>query len=140
MKKLLYVPLFAPVVFFVGWVGSLEYKKAHAQKVIVAAVGYDPSDLFRGHYLWLHVDWDATDCAQFPDKSCPKDEFNSRYSFYLNQRKAEGLDAPVRNAGRGKIAKVEMVFRYMPESVPLLDGLLLDGIPYSEWYEKNAGK
>ena len=144
MRKLLYALLFAPAAFFACWIGRLEHKRANMQKVVVAAAGYDPYDLFRGHYLWLSIDWSATDCAQFPGNSCPGHEFNSNYKFYLNQKMAEDLDAPVRRSGFARedqqIKKVEMVFRYSPGMDPLLEDLFLDGVPYAEWYRANMAK
>ena len=141
MKKLLYILLFAPAVFFACWVARMEYAKSQMQRVLVSARGYDPVDLFRGHYLWLRVDWASTDCSQFPGNSCPRDEFQSGYRFYLNQRKAKGLDEPMRDTGwAGKIEKIEMVFFYAVGKKPLLDTVLIDGIPYSEWYKKNTEK
>jgi hypothetical protein len=134
MKKYIYAALALPVVALVAWISLLEGRISRSVEVRVAASGYDPVDPFRGRYVWLGLDWDKTDCAQFPDGKCPKESFKSSYKFYLNETRADKVDRRVR-AADGKKRKVELLFFYSPESAPMVKSLLLDGNPYDARFE-----
>ncbi|MDR3126021.1 MAG: GDYXXLXY domain-containing protein [Rickettsiales bacterium] len=136
MRKWLYLALALPVFALAGWIGLLERGISAGMEVRVAATGYDPIDPFRGHYVWLRLDWVNTDCAQFPDKICPKGEFRDAYKFYLNETRAEKVDEFVQSAARGPAPRVEMLFSYSPGSAPMVKALLLDGAMYEGGFAK----
>ena len=72
-------------------------------------------------------DWDATDCAQFAQGICPKDEFGSygknRGRFYVPEHLAKLLEQDIQNSNN----VAEMVFSYRPGRPPQVLNLLVNG-------------
>ena len=125
-NKILAALLLLPVV---GLGATMLYyeKMTHFDRVEVAVRGYDPKDFFSGYYMRLQPDWEKTNCTQFADKVCPKDEFAKDYTFYMKQEHSGKLSKAV-NAG-----DVKLVFSYSAGRMPLIVDLLVDGKTYMEF-------
>lgn len=91
-KNLYIIGLIIPVLFFVGWIASLELSMYNKPHVVIAVRGYDPRDLISGHYLRLQLDWSKTDCSQFEDNICPKNKFDWTYRYYVPEHEALPLE------------------------------------------------
>ena len=102
-----------PAVLLAVWAGYLLWQISAGMPVKIKLRGYDPRDLLAGQYISYVLDWDATDCAQFAQGICPKDEFGSygknRGRFYVPEHLAE------------------MVFSYRPGRPPQVLNLLVNG-------------
>lgn len=66
-----------PAVLLAVWAGYLLWQISAGMPVKIKLRGYDPRDLLAGQYISYVLDWEATDCAQFAQGICPKDEFGS---------------------------------------------------------------
>ncbi len=125
-NKIIAALLLLPVV---GLGSSMLYyeKMTHFDRVEIAVRGYDPKDFFSGYYMRLQPDWEKTDCAQFANNVCPKEEFSKDYTFYMRQEHSGKLSTAV-NAG-----DVKLVFSYCSGHMPLIVDLLVDGKTYMEF-------
>lgn len=99
----------------------------HFTRVEVAVRGYDPKDFFAGYYILLQPDWSATDCSQFADGICPKDDFAPTYNFYIKREQSDKISRKV-NAG-----VVKLVFSHSPQHRPVVVDLLVDGKSYMDF-------
>ena len=131
--------LSTPIIALFLWVVVLCAKYMLMPEIIVTIGGYDPRDLISGHYIAYTIDWDNTNCTQFSDGKCPKEEFanhsiNARWGeqhrFYIPERHAERLDKMFRFEGRNH--KFEVVYKYAPGIKPLAKELRIDGKPWQE--------
>lgn len=129
-NKLLLAMLFLPAVVLAA-VMIYYTAMCNFQKVEIAVRGYDPKDFFSGYYMNLQTDWDNTDCSQFADNVCPKENFANVYNFYINREHSQKLSKEV-NAG-----KVVLVFSYQKGRNPLIVDLKIDGSSYFEFIKQS---
>lgn len=131
--------LSTPIIALFLWVVVLCAKYMLMPEIIVTISGYDPRDLISGHYIAYTIDWDNTDCTQFSDGKCPKEEFEhyglneywgKQYRFYIPEKHAEKLDKMFR-LGAGN-HKFEVVYKYASGIKPLAKELRIDGKPWQE--------
>lgn len=108
------------------WVIWLSIGFVSGKEVVVVVGGYDPRDLLSGRYIQYQIDWNETDCAQFPSGVCPKEEFCGVCRFYVSEARAGELDELLRFGER----RFEVVYSYRPEEEPVAKRLLIDGM---EW-------
>ena len=122
-KQIFIVGLFFPVVVLLSTICWHEYHLSCPELVRLRAVGYDPRSLISGHYLQLEIDWDKSDCRQFNDRQCPKEQFKKHYRYYVPETSAMALEEKIRS---GKYV-VELEFAYSKSKDPRLINLLFDG-------------
>ena len=129
-NKILAALLFLPVLglgFSVLWLQSMTNFK----RVEIVVAGYDPRDFFSGNYMNLRLDWNSTDCSQFKDNVCPKEDFDLFYHFYIRQENSRALTQIV-NAG-----SVKLVFSYEHGYNPMIVDLSVDGKSYIEFVKES---
>ena len=136
-KKFLMFLFFIPFVCLFCWTTWLYMQRETGKEVTVTISGYDPRDLLSGHYISFTIDWDKTDCTQFPDDICPKSEFCTETAwgrqcrFYIPEENAEKLNNLF--LWRNSTGKVfEIVYSYHKGSEPLAKRLLING---TDWYK-----
>ena len=125
-NKILAALLFLPIVVLGSYMLYLHCL-SNFKKVEVAVQGYDPKDFFSGHYMYLHLDWDKTDCAQFAGNVCPKKDFNENYTFYIKKEQSDKLTQKV-NAG-----VVKLQFSYSHGFEPIVTDLFVDEKSFMEF-------
>ena len=129
-NKILAALLFLPVIglgFYMLWLQTMtEFKR-----VEIAVAGYDPRDFFSGNYMNLRLDWNSTDCSQFVDNKCPKEDFDLFYHFYIRQENSQTLTQKV-NAGN-----VKLVFSYEHGYQPMIVDLSVDGKSYIDFVKES---
>ena len=125
-NKALYYLLFIPALVLAG-VMIYYTAESNFTKVEVAVRGYDPKDFFSGYYMNLQTDWEKTDCTQFEDSVCPKDDFRAVYNYYIKREQSAKLSQKV-NAG-----DVKLVFSYAKGHMPLVVDLKVDGVSYLDY-------
>ncbi|MCL2673143.1 MAG: hypothetical protein FWF01_01990 [Alphaproteobacteria bacterium] len=126
IKDKIVLVLFGSImVTVVAVVGYFVILTAVAQQVVVAITGYDPRDLLSGRYIEYVIDWDNTDCSQFSDAVCPKDEFPQRSRFYVPEAYADNLDRLF--ASRGQELQFAVVYAYARGHRPVAKELLING-------------
>lgn len=118
-----YVAVFAPVVLFVAFCGYFLIQIAMGTEVKVRIQGIDPRDLLAGHYIRYSIDWNNTDCTQFPNKICPQKDFEQSYKFYVPQEMALVLEREIRDTQN----RAEIVFSYQKGKNPFALQLLING-------------
>jgi len=123
---------FAPALMLLSWVMFLSYQLHSGQEVRVCVKGYDPVSLLSGHYIRYVIDWDNTDCRQFANNICPKDDFEkSLYRqywgnagrFYIDEKQAMALDNAIRNSDN----VAEIIYSYQYGQKPYALRLLING-------------
>ena len=135
--KILAVCFTLPFVCLVLWTLHLAWQRSHGTEVKVAVMGYDPRDLFSGHYIQYQIDWGKTDCSQFPDNICPKENFcrEARWGrqcrFYVPEEYAKQLDNLFRKRNDTDM-KFEVVYSYTPGQGAMATQLLING---KDWLE-----
>lgn len=129
-NKILYSLLFLPVVALGVQMLRLD-SLTHFSQVEVVVQGYDPKDFFAGYYMNLRPDWENTDCSQFADSTCPRNDFASNYSFYIQRGQSDELTQAV-NAGMAKL-----VFSYCAGRQPMIVDLLVDDKSYINYVKEN---
>jgi len=130
-NKIFAALLFLPVLgmlFTVLWLQTMTNFK----RVEIVVAGYDPRDFFSGNYMNLQLDWNSTDCSQFNDNVCPKDDFDKFYHFYIRQENSAELTKKV-NAGN-----VKLIFSYEHGYNPMIVDLSVDGKSYIEFVKETA--
>jgi len=131
-KKWLMGLFLIPYVSLLAWTGWLYAQQTTGQEITVVIRGYDPRDLLSGHYIQYTIDWDKTDCSQFPDGFCPREEFckQSRWGrqcrFYIPEKNARELDRMFRWRNTSDTL-FEVVYSYHKGSEPLAKRLLING-------------
>ncbi|MBS4773656.1 MAG: hypothetical protein KHX55_05220 [Proteobacteria bacterium] len=128
LNKFIPVLVFIPVLYFIGWIGSLKISEINAPQYKIAVRGYDPRDLLSGHYLSLRPDWKKTDCGQFPQNRCPEDVFQYSYRYYVPEQAAPVLEKMLQNGKH----KTELLFVWPKYSNPRIKNLLIDNKPWNE--------
>lgn len=135
-KNVLIAVLVAPIVVLLAWVTFLGLSQIGAKEVKVMITGYDPRDLLAGRYLAYQIDWDKTDCTQFKDGICPKEEFcteakwGRQCRFYLSETKAGILDKLFARRKEGD--KFEMIYAYKKGRMPVAKKLLINDKDWSK--------
>lgn len=136
-KSILALVLSAPIVVLLFWVVFLALSQIGSSRVKVVITGYDPRDLLAGRYLAYQINWDKTDCTQFENAVCPKDEFcvEARWGrqcrFYVPENKANALDRRFRNRKEDDV--FEVVYAYKKGRMPIAKQLLINGY---EWHKE----
>lgn len=140
-KKILALIFVIPFIALFAWTMWLYTQQATGKEVKVAVTGYDPRDLLSGHYIQYTIDWDRTDCGQFSDGICPKNEFckEARWGrqcrFYIPEKNARELDRLFRRRNTTDMI-FEVVYSYHKGSEPLAKQLLINGKDWRESIEK----
>lgn len=139
-RKVLAAALVVPFVALMGWLLLLTHQRETGAEVIVAVDGYDPRDLLSGHYIQYKIHWGKTNCAQFDDGVCPRDDFcqDNRQRrgervcrFYVPEKDAGTLDGLLAlNDGQ---ASFEVVYSYHPGKKPLAKKLLINSQDWKEY-------
>ncbi len=124
--------LLFPVIILLAWNGWLESRVLFSPEIAVTAEGYDPRSLISGHYLQLRPVWEMTDCSEFAESKCPEDAFESVYRFYLPEQTAEKLDRIIRTEN----PELKLIFAFPDNARPLLKNLLIDGVSWEQWLDK----
>lgn len=127
MKSKLLVPLLFLPVIVLSAIMLYYTAMCRLQKVEVVVEGYDPKNFFSGYYMNLQPNWLKTDCSQFADNVCPKEDFADHYNFYINVDHSAKLTEAV-NSG-----VVKLVFSYDKGYRPLIVDLLVDGKSYFDF-------
>lgn len=131
-RNFLIAAVLLPLVFFMAWISSLEIRENfNTQEVQIAVKGYDPRDLLSGHYISLQLDWADTDCQPFFQQSCPLDEFDAVYRFYMPEKSALELDEKIRK--QGNQMRMKLVFAYAKGQKPIVQNLLINGENWQEY-------
>ncbi len=125
-NKFLYSLLYLPALILAG-VMIYYTNESNFTKVEVAVMGYDPKDFFSGYYMNLQPDWKNTDCDQFEEGNCPRDEFRPFYNYYIKREQSAKLTQKV-NAG-----DVKLVFSYSKGHTPMVVDLKVNGVSYLEY-------
>ncbi|MBQ4084714.1 MAG: GDYXXLXY domain-containing protein [Alphaproteobacteria bacterium] len=140
-KKFLILALSFPFIALIVWTISLYIQQSTGTEIKVAIMGYDPRDLLSGHYIRYTIDWKKTDCSQFPNGICPKEEFckQSRFGnqcrFYIPERHAEKLDRLFRRRNNTTMI-FEVIYSYQAGREPLAKKLLINGKDWRESLKK----
>lgn len=124
--------MIAPALLLLGWVTILTAQIYSGKEVALRIKGYDPRSLLSGHYIQYQIDWENSDCGQFENGICPKDEFkralfngywgqNGR--FYVSEKQAADLDRAVRSGDN----VAEIVYSYRKGQKPYALRLLING-------------
>lgn len=106
MKNIrLLIRLFLPFFCLLAWTGSIALQRNGGTEVKLPIRGYDPRDLFSGHYLVYTIDWDKADCTQFPGQQCPPEEafcaqarWGRECRFYLPEKEALKIEEVFRQS------------------------------------------
>ena len=133
LKKYRYLLLvLAPTILLFIGVCVLSAQIRLGKEVIIRITGYDPMSLLSGHYIRYQIDWENTDCTQFDDNICPKEDFyralnNGRWGksgrFYVAEESAYDLDRAIGNSKND----AEIVYSYPKGRRPLAVRLLING-------------
>lgn len=127
LATLLFLPVFG-LGFYMLWLQTMT----NFQRVEIVVAGYDPRDFFSGNYMNLQLDWASSDCSQFKENICPKQDFDLFYHFYIQQKNSGILTQKV-NAGNAKL-----VFSYESGYKPMIVDLLVDGKSYIEFVKSSS--
>ena len=141
-KKLLATFLSIPLLFFIIWTGYLEYQKQTGDLITLPITGYDPRDLFSGHYILYQIDWEKAKCKQDncdylnKDAFCQKKVYSScENRFYIPEEYAENLDRLFYSKDK-KNMKFEIVYSYTGKTA-FATQLLINGKDYKEFMTKD---
>ena len=129
MKRKLFLIFFLvmPISFLAFWVLNLQ-SEGFEKEVQIAAEGLDPRDFLSGRYINLRLNWQKTNCTQFPAQVCPKKAFRETYRFYLPEDKANRLEELMQM----QEPQLALIFGYKKEQTPRLKNLLINGLPWEE--------
>lgn len=141
-KKFLALIFAIPLLCLLSWTVWLYFQQATGIEIRVAVTGYDPRDLLSGHYIQYTIDWERTDCAQFADGNCPKDEFckEARWGrqcrFYIPENNAQELDKMFWHRNATDMV-FEVIYSYHKGTEPMAKQLLING---KDWRESLDNK
>lgn len=135
MNKKLIVLLTLPIIILLCVSIYWAIASSIGTDVKIVIRGYDPRDLLSGHYISYTIDWDKTDCSQFTDNICPKDEFCHGFDckFYIPETDAEQLDRLLNLSNN----TFHIVYKYNPHRQPSAKELLIDDKPWQEFMKNN---
>lgn len=136
-KNLIRLALAFPIVVLLVWMAGLQLNRSADERVMVTVVGYDPRSLISGHYLQLRINWEDTDCLQFPQQNCHKDMFENIYRFYIPETDAPELERMIIK----KRPFMQLEFA-LSDNKPLVRDLYIEKQLWSDWYrqEKTSAK
>lgn len=145
-KNFLIIIFMLPLICLMVWTGYLTYQQKNGGEVKVRITGYDPRDILSGHYIAYTIDWEKTDCNQFKDRVCPKNDFckinkfkrifywGAPCRYYVPEKYAEQLDKTFRKAttfslsdDKGEKDIFEVVYSYQEGKEPFAKELLING-------------
>lgn len=133
-RNLFIASLVFPIAVLFVWIGWMEYDIRCSSEVRISAEGYDPRSLISGHYLSLRLNWQKTDCNQFPQQVCERSRFDSVYKYYLPEDDAQYMDTFILQAEReSKEVNIELVFAIRAGKRPYLKNMLVNGQPWEQW-------
>ncbi len=134
MKNKLYILAFfilLPIVILASW--SIVLQNAQMTPFVTIAVeGFDPRDLLSGRYIYLHLNWEKTDCKQFLNKICPREKFETAYRYYLPETDADKLEKLMLE----KNPALDLTFSYSKGETPRIQNLLINGIEWENWLSR----
>ena len=139
--KILAVAFAIPFLCLLAWTFHLTWQRAHGTLIKVSVQGYDPRDLLSGHYIRYEIDWDRTDCTQFPDGKCQPQSFckKARWGrqcrFYIPETHAKKLDTLFRNRNNETL-KFEVVYSYTPGQTAIAKQLLINNQDWQEYVKQ----
>lgn len=140
-KKILAVIFIIPFISLIFWTMWLYTQQVTGTEIKVAVMGYDPRDLLSGHYIRYSIDWNRTDCTQFPNGVCPEDEFckQARWGrecrFYIPEKNARELDRLFLKRNTTDMV-FEVVYSYHKGRAALAKQLLINGKDWREMLNK----
>ena len=149
-NKLFLALLSVPLAGLLLWTINLEFESKSFPEVTVRMQGFDPRSLLSGHYISYRIDWEKTDCRQFADNTCPREDFMNdgldswmdaygSHRFYIPQEKANDLDTMFRQSNRtGDI--FEVVYSYKKGFRPIAKRLLINGEDWHIALQKSKDK
>ncbi len=122
-----------PLIGLAAWTAYTEYKSHTMPEVTVNIQGFDPRSILSGHYIAYRINWEKTDCRQFTDNECPKNDFDKsdswnygRHRFYIPQERAKELEERFNNAEKNQDT-FEVVYAYKKGFKPIAKRLLING-------------
>ena len=136
-KRVLITLFFIPLLMLATWAEWLYMQRATGVDVKVAVTGYDPRDLLSGHYIQYTIDWERTDCSQFANGVCPKDEFCKDFRwgrqcrFYIPETNADELNRMFWQRNTTDMV-FEVIYSYHKGRKPIAKQLLVNG---KDWRE-----
>lgn len=140
-KKFIVLLITFPLVLLMCWTIFLTAQRSSGRDVVVSVMGYDPRDLISGHYISYQIDWSKTDCSQFEDGLCPRNEFckKARWGrecrFYIPEQNAMELDRLFRL--RDDDSNIfEVVYSYKKGFEPIAKQLLINRKDWRESIKK----
>ncbi len=119
--------LMMPISFLTFWTLNLQ-SESFEKEVQIAAEGFDPRDFLSGRYINLRLNWQKTNCAQFPAEICPQKAFEKTYHFYVPEDKANRLEKLIETQNPSMM----LVFGYKEGQTPRLKNLLINNLPWEE--------
>lgn len=144
-KKLLAMFLIIPLLCLIVWAGHLEYQKQTGYIIKLPITGYDPRDLFSGHYINYQIDWEKAKCEYGNCDYLNKDAFcqkkvckvckGCKNRFYIPEEYAQKLDE-LFQAKNKKDMTFEIIYSYTGKRAYATQ-FLINGKDYKEFLENN---
>lgn len=138
-KKIVLALVFLPTTLLLIWLTAINISISSMDEVKLRIKGYDPRDLFRGHYIEYVIDWENSDCTQFENATCPLTDFIGTRSvalrFYIPEQYAQKLDEAFRQGWSEEDKKdytFEIIHAYKKGMSPKAKQLLING---KDWRE-----
>jgi len=137
-KNILVSILLLPIICLACWFLFLTCSQIGTKEVRLYITGYDPRDLLAGRYLAYQIDWEKTDCTQFENNICPKEEFckEARWGrqcrFYLSELNASLFESMLRQ----QVKTFEVIYAYKKGRLPIAKRLLIDGEDFKKVLKK----
>ena len=131
-KYINFILILAPAVLLLLWSLVLFIQLESGTEVVLRIKGYDPRSILSGHYISYQIDWANTNCSQFENDICPRDDFEKalyqRYwdnagRFFVAENRAKELDKAVRNTNN----VAEIIYSYRKGQRPFALRLLING-------------
>ena len=147
-----------PVLFFIGWVCTLQTQKTEGEIVRLAIQGYDPRSLLSGRYILYQINWDKThpdeirrlslytninvqkDCIVFSDEdeNCWwnddwEEKVGYKQRFYIPEENANQLDRLFSKNNH----LFEVLYACQKGRKPIPVELLIDGKPWRDFLKEN---
>ena len=88
MKKKLItaLALIFPAAVLLLWTGSLQYRLLTAPGMRLIVEGYDPRDIFSGHYIRLTPRFDQSGCGASVEWNLPRSPFQKQLQLLYRRR------------------------------------------------------
>lgn len=137
MKKKLItaLALIFPAAVLLLWTGSLQYRLLTAPSMRLIVEGYDPRDIFSGHYIRLAPRFDQSDCeASVERNTCRGHRFKSSYNYYIEEDIAPQLERLIWS----RSPRMKLEFAVAEGQAPLIKGFYIEGIDWHDWYNRQT--